>query len=365
MEHVGRRRRQIEKDEPAIGPDDGWVECGGELILPAGFTAGGFPYGTSLREFREWSALDSPGAAWARAKRALERVCAAAAGRDVDVGFVKFVGSGLSRDAFRAEVGGDSSSDVFALVPNRDAEPDYGRRALMELRLLHALSGRPLPFRVPKALGAVREGGELILVEEQVTGLALELRSGRQGKVQPWKEIGFIAAAIHAVPVHELPSGLFPPADCASHGESFARSVAGDEAELRDACDWMLEHLPPAEPGALLHGDLLGQNVFLGIDEPPGVIDWERSEVGDPAYDLAIVTRGVRQPFQVPNGLELLLEAYVAAGGKALAPSRVRFYELGLLAGQYKAALSQRGDVLGARQRLRAMLARLESAVAG
>jgi aminoglycoside phosphotransferase (APT) family kinase protein len=171
-------------------------------------------------------------------------------------------------------------------------------------------------FRVPKPLGALRDEGGVILVEAQVTGVPLELRAGKQGKVQPWKVIGEVAAAIHAVPVSEL----LPSIDCPVYAETLARSVAGDEAELRDACNWMLEHLPPAEPGLLLHGDLLGQNVFLGIDEPVGVIDWERAEAGDPAYDLAIVTRGVRQPFQVANGLERLLDAYAGAGGRPLAP---------------------------------------------
>ncbi len=359
---MARKSRQIEKDEPSIGPDEGWVEWCGELILAVGFTAGGAPYGLSDRDFRESNAADSRDVGWARAKRAIERVCAAAAGDRVDVGFVKFVGSGLSRDAFRAEVAGWASGEVFALVPNRFAAPDYGRHVIAELRLLHALNGRQLPFRVPRPLGAVRDGGELILVEEPVSGVPLELRAGRQGKVQPWEEIGALAAAIHAVPVGELPPKLFAPSDCARYAETRARSVGGDEPELRDSCDWMLEHLPAPEPGALLHGDLLGQNVFLGIDEPVGVIDWERAEVGDPAHDLAIVTRGVRQPFQVANGLERLLDAYARAGGRPLAPSRVSFYELGLLAAQYKAALlEERGDVLGAQQRLRSMLKRLAS----
>ncbi len=358
---MARKRRQTDKDEPGIDPGDDWVECGGELIFAVGFTEGGFPYGSTLRQYRESNADQSPGAGWARAKRAIEQVCSAEAGREVDVGFVKFVASGLSRDAFRAEVDG-KAGDVFALVPNRGAAPDHAHQTIGELRLLHALSARQLPFRVPKALGAWRDDGGIILVEEHLPGLPLDLRAGRQGQVQPWLEVGRVAAAIHAVPVQELPPGLFTSSDCAGHAEALARSVAGDETELREACDWMLEHLPPAEPGVLLHGDLLGQNVLLGVGEPAGVIDWERAEIGDPAYDLAIVTRGVRQPFQVPDGLARLLTAYAGAGGRELAPSRVWFYELGLLASQYKAALlDQRGDVLGARQRLRAMLTRLQS----
>ncbi|MES1178233.1 MAG: phosphotransferase [Myxococcales bacterium] len=32
--------------------------------------------------------------------------------------------------------------------------------------------------------------------------------------------------------------------------------------------------------------------------QTPAVIDWEYTALGDPAYDLAIVTRGARRPFQ-------------------------------------------------------------------
>lgn len=358
---VARKYRSKSNDEPGIEPGDDWVEYGGELILAAGFTENGVPHGTTVHEFRESNARKFLRAGWARAERAIERVVGAVAGHDVEVGFVKFVNSGLSRAAFRAEVDRWASS-VYALVPNVGAEQGYHQRALGELRLLQALNARRLPFRVPRALGALRDDGGLILVEDALSGVPLDLRAGSQGNVQPWKEIGWVAAAIHSLPLAELPAGLFNSVDCRSYAESQARSVTGDDAELRDARDWMLEHLPPAEPGVLLHGDLLGQNVFLGIDETVGVIDWERAEVGDPAYDLAVVTRGARKPFQHPNGLARLLEEYAAAGGRTFAPSRVWFYELGILASQYKAALlAQRGDVLGARQRLRSILTRLES----
>jgi len=55
---------------------------------------------------------------------------------------------------------------------------------------------------------------------------------------------------------------------------------------------------PPDDPSVLLHGDLLGQ-ILLAMDGPHHVINWEYATRGDPAYDLAIVTRGVEQPFQI------------------------------------------------------------------
>lgn len=86
----------------------------------------------------------------------------------------------------------------------------------------------------------------------------------------------------------------------------------------------------------LLHGDLLGQNIRLPLDNAPlGLIDWERARLGDPAYDLAIVTRGARRPFQIDRGLDRLLEAYVLRGTE-LRKEHVHLYELCMMAGWYR-----------------------------
>jgi hypothetical protein len=54
---------------------------------------------------------------------------------------------------------------------------------------------------------------------------------------------------------------------------------------------------------------------------------------GDPAYDLAIVTRGNRQPFQTSGGMDRLLDAYRRHGGDpAVTNDHVRLHELCLLA---------------------------------
>ena len=64
--------------------------------------------------------------------------------------------------------------------------------------------------------------------------------------------------------------------------------------------------------------------------------------MGDPAYDLAIVTRGARRPFQVTEGMERFLEAYVQAGGPEITVRDVRFYEVCMVASWYREALGSR-----------------------
>jgi hypothetical protein len=61
-------------------------------------------------------------------------------------------------------------------------------------------------------------------------------------------------------------------------------------------------------------------------------------QFGDPAYDLAIVTRGVRRAFQVERGLERVLEAYAAASGTEVTRAHVHRHELAMVACWYKDA---------------------------
>src|SRR5450755_4969195 len=49
----GRRRldEEVERSEAQRLADDGWVECGGELIWAVGYTSGGAPYGLRVSDF--------------------------------------------------------------------------------------------------------------------------------------------------------------------------------------------------------------------------------------------------------------------------------------------------------------------------
>ncbi|HEY0132443.1 MAG TPA: phosphotransferase, partial [Nannocystis sp.] len=82
--------------------------------------------------------------------------------------------------------------------------------------------------------------------------------------------------------------------------------------------------------GALVHGDLLGQNLRIDFDGEPGVIDWEYAMLGDPAHDLAIVARGARRPFQSADGRARLLEAYNTRASFEVTKDDLRFFELAL-----------------------------------
>lgn len=112
-----------------------------------------------------------------------------------------------------------------------------------------------------------------------------------------------------------------------------------------EALKWARNNLPPAEVCRLVHGDLLGQNLLCSLEgAPTGILDWGEAVVGDPAYDLAIICRGVRRPFGENNGLDLLLEAYNSGSNVPLSRQEVHLYELYLLANFYLQACEQLGS---------------------
>ena len=113
--------------------------------------------------------------------------------------------------------------------------------------------------------------------------------------------------------------------------------------EAAAAREWAKDHLPPDSPATLVHGDLLGQNILVYPEEDPAVIDWEFCCMGDPAYDLAIVTRGVRRPFKASGGLQRLLDAYAEVAAEPISAAQVRFHELCLSVGWYGNALEREG----------------------
>jgi thiamine kinase-like enzyme len=98
------------------------------------------------------------------------------------------------------------------------------------------------------------------------------------------------------------------------------------------------------------------------------VIDWEYASIGDPAYDLAIITRGNAKLCGLNNGLKRLLAAYHEAGGVRIMQADVVAHELLLVLSWL--ADSVRSERQGNREghsprehrdKLRAILRRVES----
>jgi len=366
---IGRAERRLQEcSEPRFDEDDDVVEYGGELIYAVGYTEGGAPYGVPVAELQREAARDARGAGWARAKRVLRELFERETGASVEIGPVRKIGDGLAREIFAADVDlspdPDRRSNTYVVaLPCPDADPELDERTSTELRLVARLRETVLPFRLPVMAGAYPDGDRLALVRRFVAGIELDLRAGRQSRVRPWALVAEIASAIHGISGLHVADVVTGHATRLDHARA-ALSIFDDleVTEMKAARSWAEAHLPPAQPSSLLHGDLLGQNILLSVDKPPCVIDWEYACRGDPAYDLAIITRAVRRPFQLHDGFERLLDVYRSSGKSQVTAAHVHVHELCLVAGWYRAALTGRSRHAPEQEigQMRSLLRRLE-----
>ncbi len=369
-----RKRLPHPDDEPELEGAE-WCSWGGELIWAVSYTEGGAPFGLTMEELRDMNRREQVSMGWARARSALEQALRrhAPPRATVDVGFVKKMGQGLNRRIYAAQI--DVSPDPHglsgayaALLPIEGADPERGSISARETAVLAELSKLRLPFRVPREVGVVEDSDGHALVRSWLQGIPADLRAGRMTAINPARLVGSIAAAIHSIDITAWRSPLPWKHSRRAHGEEQLASFAGVEGvEIEEAAAWAAAHLPPDRDGVLLHGDLLGQNILISPEAPPVVLDWEYCRCGDPAYDLAIVTRGVHRPFQMASGLARLLDEYAKAGGEPIAPSQVQFHELCMAARWYREALERKGPEPPdqALARLRSVLRRAVNASLG
>lgn len=331
---AGRKRSREDLDEPRPGgEDDGWESWGGEMIMAMGHTEGGAPYGVTADEFRRANEECEPRAGWARAKEVLRRALGGRGARDADdaIGWVRFVAEGLTYVAYAADCLLDEPREATLVVrlPRDGVGPDQADAALRESRLLDRLATLDLPFRVPRMVAAEPVRGGVALVQEMLHGIPLDPRAGRQPGVRPFEVVAEVAAACHSLPAERLRDVL--PGFETRREHALAELAVLDRLDLPEAGDaraFAERHLPSG-PARALHGDLLGQNILLSLDgERCGVVDWSGARIGDAAYDLAVVTRGVRQPFQLAGGLRKLVAAYGARAPAPVSVEEVRVYEI-------------------------------------
>lgn len=285
---------------------------------------------------------------WYHTARLLRSVIGERVGCDanVEVGRVRKLGEGVYRRAFHAWVEVDPdpsglSGPYVCLIPHRTLPDEITEEIKREAQLLTALGVLDLPFRIPRLMAEASFEHGVALVETAEHGMPLDEIAGLKSAERPWRVTAKVAGAIHSI--HDATVLSIASQAERQTAESALTVFDGlDEPVFREALAWAREHLRDNLRSVLLHGDLLGQNILVDIWESkdsPAVIDWSLACIGDPAYDLAIVTRGYRCPFKQNNGLNKLLDAYIEGGGQSIRVEDVRIHELCMLAGWYKASL--------------------------
>ena len=223
-----------------------------------------------------------------------------------------------------------------------------------EGRVLQALASHGISLLVPRFVCFLAEAGSrpIGLIETWVQGLPLDFRKGDSSKGPSFIDaIGRAAAEIHRLPLDDfrfLPQYVDGRAHVLARLHEMWPDCLGRDEVASAVADWVREHLPQDRPAVMLHGDLLPQNVLSDCQTGGlGVVDWEYARIGDPAYDLAIVTRGRRKLLGCPGGPARLAKAYRDAGGAAINRADVVLHELLLALGWLAGAI--RSEQEGAR----------------
>lgn len=258
------------------------------------------------------------------------------------------VPDGLWHDNYRFHVRGaglpspiTEQAYFLRLLDQREewqAGPEPTERLRREAETLQVLRRVEFAYPTPAFVCFVRnEGSDPIgMIETGLGGCPLDQHKG----LSPLRTISRVAAEVHRLDV-----GTFPHL---TGSRSRAEHVTSTLAELDDGLfaefpaaeevrQWIAAHAPAEDRGCVLHGDLLPQNLLGSwpIDDEPvelfGVVDWEMAQLGDPAYDLAIVTRGNRKVAGVHDGVKILVKEYLEVGGQPISLTDVRVHELLLI----------------------------------
>ncbi len=200
---------------------------------------------------------------------------------------------------------------------------------------------------VPRPLHCCTDAGVTgapFFVMQRVAGVAQGHRLVRQDNPGLAAALGGELARIHAIrpPRRELAFLGAPPTDPAQDFVARQRAALDAARTPRPALEWGLRHLerhaPPAgAPGGTIvlnHNDFRTGNIMVADGGVTGVLDWEFAAWGDPHADhgwfcapcwrfgnLAAEAGGIGRR-------EAFYAGYQAAGGGAIDPARVAWWEL-------------------------------------
>lgn len=187
-------------------------------------------------------------------------------------------------------------ADVFVKV---DTDPDRLRREVA------ALAAAPVP--TPVVLWH-RPGLPQLLALSLVDGMQLAVLGEPSRRPRSaWHVAGDIARRIHD---STIPAGLdvmsrYRLEDLAALEEWLLSRNVGDRGLVAEHARRARTAASEAADNTFVHGDLQPAHIFLREDGTvSGVIDWADAGVGDPHYDLAVLTVGHSEH------LEPVLEGY-------------------------------------------------------
>ena len=220
------------------------------------------------------------------------------------------------------------------------ASPTRAAGLEAEARLMQLSHDAGLPS--PRVLRVLQPADELGtgFIMQRVEGETIArkiLRDAQFAEARPVlaRQLGQVAAGIHALPLAQLPK---------LRTSTATKEIAELEREYRSfdwprpvfelALRWLRGHDPgPPKRITLVHGDFRHGNLIIGPEGLRAVLDWELAHLGDPMEDLGWVCVNswrfgeIDKPVGGFGSREDLFAGYEAAGGR-VDTARVNFFEV-------------------------------------
>lgn len=163
----------------------------------------------------------------------------------------------------------------------------------------------------PRVLRLVT-GSPTILVMAKIDGMPL---SSARSRDQQWRDAGRVLGGLHSAPVPSQVPPFDPrDRDWACFMQLWVREAAerarkhelisrGDADRLHcEFAEYVAQMPSPAR--VLLHGDCQPDHFLVSDDRVAGVVDFGDSRVGDPTWDIAVLT------IAAPDRLDAVLDGY-------------------------------------------------------
>ena len=243
---------------------------------------------------------------------------------------------GASRvtSAFELDTPDGAARPLILQMDRGDTAPSG--RVRMEGALLRAAAAAGVPVPAVVAVGEGDELGASWLVVERLEGETIPRKVLRDdawavARAALTAQAGHALAAIHTIDPASI-EGL-PPTDPLGDPLPLLDALGEVRPALELGVRWLAAHRPPSGPRVTVHGDYRLGNFLVGPEGLRGVLDWELAHTGDPAEDIGWLCApawrfGGSGEVGGFGALPALLAAYTAAGGEAVTPARVHWWQV-------------------------------------
>lgn len=227
------------------------------------------------------------------------------------------------------------AADGRPLVLQRQRGGAAGQDMAIEAEVLRA--ARAAGVRVPEVLAAGRDPEQrsftvLSMVQgETIARKILRDEPFARARERLVPDMAESLARLHAADPDTVP-GL-PHVDQVQQYRTILDQLGQPHPTFELVFRWLDTHRPTASRDAIVHGDFRLGNVIVDADGLAAVIDWELAHRGDPMEDLGWLCVkawrfGSERPVAGLAGYDTLFAAYEAAGGPAVDPDEVRWWEV-------------------------------------